>query len=157
MYFYFGWFILICDTYEDEIDVLHALVLDLKSYLAAIPAGLGILDVENVNGKWVMTLKGGFNRRPGQWQTLKDVLNYVSKNLPGSYGVLYEETEDPLLAPFPGSFSVIVMRRGHWHVEKDSLLSPIVPTILDPEKSYMVHESAHKAPDIQCARIKAEP
>ena len=135
MYFYFGWLVLRIDCYEDEFELLDHAVADLESFLASMPVGLGFLEVNAVNGKWVVTFKGGFNRRPGQWATLQEVLNYVSKNFPGSYGVIYEETEDPLLAPFPGSFSVIVMKRGQWHVEKDVLLSPTVPVILDPEIS----------------------
>jgi hypothetical protein len=131
MYFYFGWLVLSCDCYEDDSSVLDPAIEGLKEFLTGITEGLGKIDIDACNGTWVMMLRHGSNRRPGQWAVLQEVLNYISGNLRASYGVIHEFTEDQALAPFPGDFSVIVMSRGQWRVERDKFLSPIVPTIFD--------------------------
>jgi len=87
--------------------------------------------VLGVNGRLVFQCSGGANQRGDDHESLRDVLRYVTTELPGSYGLVYwYDDEDPGRGRFDG-YRVIVIDRGRLHDRFDPFLSPTDPPVED--------------------------
>ncbi|WP_328614628.1 immunity 7 family protein [Amycolatopsis sp. NBC_00355] len=71
------------------------------------------------------------NRPAALGTDLTGLLDFVARRFPGSWGLLYERSDDLERPPGPGAFRVRVMARGRLVTRLDPFLSPVNPVIED--------------------------
>ena len=133
MYELHGWFSLSPSADAEDYDES-----DVRRELEAVrPLVNALADAESVdarllvlNGTDVVTVHGAPNRWRPELAALDTLLDHISRRLPGSYGVLYESSDEGDL-PDRNAFVVRVMTRGRVVRQPDMLLSPRVPVIED--------------------------
>lgn len=85
------------------------------------------IDIVELDRQFCLRLTGMMNRNRGESQELHDLLKAIATDLPGSYGLLYEWTDEPDRAGAPGGFEVHVLERGTVSRRADPFLSPPAP------------------------------
>ena len=80
----------------------------------------------------MLNLDGLVNRRRYEADELDGLLDHICKRFPGSYGLLYDRSDnDPDFPGGPNAFRVRVMARGRLTTRQDPFLSPVQPVIED--------------------------
>ncbi|PNY81769.1 Imm7 family immunity protein [Deinococcus koreensis] len=90
-----------------------------------------VLDIGYMNGSCFIHLRGHKNHRSSYWDDIQTLLEWICREAPGSFGLLYwrdDEGDPPAEA---NNFQVIVMARGELTTRFDPFLSPTIPTIED--------------------------
>lgn len=134
MFEFHGWFALRDATEDGGANVVREAVEELRGWLAERVAYVTVaVDVHELNGEYFLNLTGLANRRHGRPETddLEDLLPWLVKRLPGSYGLLFERSDDMPTPPGAGAFRVRALRRGRVSEHLDPFLSPIQPNIED--------------------------
>lgn len=134
MYQIHGWFHLALSSYgEDDEQLLDTRVKALRQWIeseenewANMPVTLRIL-----NGHWFLSIDGLVNHMTVLGAQVGDLVARVAALLPGSYGLLYERSDEMPDPPGDNAFRVSVMRRGQISQDDDPFLSPCIPLIDD--------------------------
>jgi hypothetical protein len=131
MFEYHGWIKLrsTAEAVDDEpplrLDEIQALVNDLAHY--------AFVDLRPMNGHHFIHLGGSPNHR-GTWgPAVIDLFAKVGQLAPGSYGLLYvhdDEDSEHML-----NFRIFRLVRGTVTEHADRLLSPVIPTLEDEDRS----------------------
>lgn len=132
MYQFNGWFELCerTDGEEEDVTLIPALA-GLAGLVDRLRWPTGNADMVSYNWCHYLRLTGVAQRRRGpEADDIDSLLNFISIKLPGSYGLLYERSdEDPDRMPNPDLFLVRVMARGVVQTRLDPFLSPIQSAI----------------------------
>jgi hypothetical protein len=129
MYTYHLWIVLAESTLESDTGCLAAKVQTLEALVAQRIGPQPRAPINQVNYDTVFQCSVSRNHRGEHWVRLCEVLSWITKELPGSYGLVYlRDDEDPDLK---GAFRVLVLARGRIAEHEDPFLSPIVPMIED--------------------------
>ena len=83
------------------------------------------------NGDYYLVLNGLANRMRNEAKDIDALLPWVDSRMPGSYGLLYDRSDEPGDPPGENVFRVRVLARGRIREGEDQWLSPINPTIED--------------------------
>lgn len=132
MYEFHGWFEISESADESDLGTLTEGVEQLRAMIDALdwPTSAAILRV--FNGAHVLNVDGLANRRRYEADELDTLLEHIGKRFPGTYGVLYERSDnDPAFPGGPNAFRVRVMARGQLTSHPDPFLSPNQPVIED--------------------------
>uniref|UniRef100_UPI001E350C22 Imm7 family immunity protein n=1 Tax=Amycolatopsis bullii TaxID=941987 RepID=UPI001E350C22 len=116
---------------EIEAERFDESLKELRKRVSAINWASGEAALKVFNGLSFLTVNGAPNRRRDEERELTELLEYVAREFPGSWGVLYERSDDMDSPPGPGAFRVRVMSRGALHLRLDPFLSPVHPVIED--------------------------
>ncbi|MEU7861826.1 Imm7 family immunity protein [Nonomuraea sp. NPDC049141] len=128
---YHGW-VTIRETagVEDDYDsLLERQVEEIRAYLAQIP-DYGLIDLRWLNGIPSLHVAGHPNHDSGWADTLLDLFQRIGRLAPGSYGLLHLWDDE---GTHPNEFRVYRLVRGQLSEHTDSLLSPAIPTLEDPD------------------------
>ena len=116
---------------ESDEDQLEEKVAKLQELVAASSWHDAVFELRNLNGEYFLNATGFVNRRRAEGDRLDLFLTIIARELPGSYGLIYDrddETPDP---PGPNAFRVRVLARGKISERQDPFLSPCNPVIED--------------------------
>lgn len=131
MYEFHGWFGLSESPEESDSGTLYSGVDVLRQRIACLDWATGGVHLAIHNGQHFLTVGGLMNRRRDEADELNSLLEHVASRFPGSWGVLYERSDDFDEPPGPGAFRVRVMARGILQTRLDPFLSPCRPVIED--------------------------
>ncbi|MFI2577742.1 Imm7 family immunity protein [Streptomyces rochei] len=132
MYEFHGWFRLAQTTEESDTGQLNAVIDEVNEMIARLDFPTNVLaEVTVLNGEYHLILHGVANRRRDEAAGMRQVLEFVARRLPGSYGLLYEKDEEMPVPPGPNAFLVHVMARGNISARLDPFLSPLRPVVED--------------------------
>ncbi len=100
---------------------------------AAAQTGSAHFDVSRLNGQWFLTATGWVNRRTGRAESalLDEIVDAVARQLPGSWGLVYERDDEMPEPVGPNAFRVRRIARGAVTDIADPFLSPCAPSIED--------------------------
>ncbi|TBL44927.1 hypothetical protein EYA84_01360 [Verrucosispora sp. SN26_14.1] len=113
MYEFHGWFRLSQTTEESDTGQLDAIIDELNELVAGLGFPTNVsAEVTVLNGEYYLFLHGVANRRRDEAVRMRQVLQFVARRLPGSYGLLYEKDEDMPVPPGPNAFRAHVIARG---------------------------------------------
>lgn len=131
MYEVHGWFGLAESTEEADVGGLTPAVERLRRWIAdhELPSFAVSLDV--LNGQPFLVITGNPNRPRETARFLGEVLELICRELPGSWGMLYERDDELVEWPGSNAFKATVMARGQLTSRGDPFLSPCNPTIED--------------------------
>ncbi|HET9958476.1 MAG TPA: Imm7 family immunity protein [Polyangiaceae bacterium] len=129
MYSYHLWIVLAESTQENDIGGLQDKINGLRTLLAESLDTRPEHPIIKVNCDWLFQCSVSHNHKGDAQERLESVLRWITRRLPGSYGlVYYRDDEDPREA---NSYRVLVVSRGGVVERTDPFLSPVVPTIED--------------------------
>jgi hypothetical protein len=133
MYEFFGWFSLNHTTTGegDDPEVVQATAARLAPFLDPDAWPTSSAELRWHNGELYLVLSGLVNRRRFEAEAIDAMLDIISRDLPGSYGLLYERDDERTDPPGPDAFAVRRMAKGVITNRLDALLSPTIPTIED--------------------------
>ncbi|WP_410562269.1 Imm7 family immunity protein [Amycolatopsis sp. cmx-4-61] len=133
MYEFHGWFGIAESTEEMDEGTLAAGIAELRARVARSGWATGEVRLALYNGQHYLMANGLVKRWRDEAEELVALLDHVAARFPGSYGVLYERSDDPADFNPPGdnAFRVKVMSRGRIEVRLDPFLSPCRPVIED--------------------------
>ncbi|WP_329051135.1 immunity 7 family protein [Amycolatopsis sp. NBC_01488] len=131
MYEFHGWFGLAETPEEIEAARFDESMNVLRQRVSAIDWASGEVQLRVFNGLHFLTVDGAPNRRRDEARELTELLEHVAREFRGSWGVLYERSDDMDSPPGPGAFRVRVMARGKISERLDPFLSPVRPIIED--------------------------
>ncbi|MFI1220986.1 MULTISPECIES: Imm7 family immunity protein [unclassified Streptomyces] len=131
MYEFHGWFGISESTEESDTGTLSSGITELQGRIAEIDWSTGALTMNVHNGQFFVTANGLMNRRRDEARELDELMHYIAIRFPGSWGLLYERSEDMETPPGQGGFRVRVMARGGIQTRLDPFLSPVQPVIED--------------------------
>lgn len=131
MYEFHGWFGLAETTEEADDGGLAQAVSELTAQVDALDWKTSEASVVLLNGQHFLRLTGLVNRRRDEADDVERLLGFVADRLPGSWGLLYERSDDMPTPPGPGAFRVRVVARGQVREQLDPFLSPVQPNIED--------------------------
>ena len=131
MYEFHGWFTLAESTEEADTGTLNSGVRDIKDRMARLNWATGCAELLVLNGEYYVRLDGLMNRWRDEADALNSLLDYIVVRFPGSWGLLYERSDELTPPPGPGAFRVRVMARGSVVTRLDPFLSPVNPAIED--------------------------
>ncbi|WP_328443023.1 Imm7 family immunity protein [Amycolatopsis sp. NBC_00438] len=134
MYEFHGWFGISENAEDGDSGTLDDGLRDLRARIEAlgwdgVPSAAASLDVHN--GTYFLIVNGAPNRPAALGTDLTGLLDFVARRFPGSWGLLYERSDDLERPPGPGAFRVRVMARGRLVTRLDPFLSPVNPVIED--------------------------
>ncbi|WP_225728934.1 MULTISPECIES: Imm7 family immunity protein [unclassified Nocardia] len=102
-------------------------------------SGYALMDLRAMNGNHYVHMGGHPNHRGIHGDRLITMFRRIGELAPGSYGLLYvRDDEDP---HHPTEFRVYRMVRGAVTEQADTLLSPVIPVLEDPDTG--LAESPH--------------
>ncbi|MFJ8543320.1 Imm7 family immunity protein [Streptomyces sp. NPDC093586] len=130
MYEFHGWFGVSEGPYEDDSQSLRAGVEELRARIDAVQWSSSrkvVLDV--FNGLHVVTATGQTNRIGYEAGRLDELVAYIARRFPGSWGLLYDRSDEGDIPNADNAFRVRVMRRGAVEERLDPFLSPCDPVI----------------------------
>jgi hypothetical protein len=78
-----------------------------------------------------LTVTANVNRRRAEAEYIEELLQFISEQLPGSWGLLHERDDETTGVPGPNAFRVRVLARGRVTEQTDPFLSPCRPMIED--------------------------
>ena len=133
MYEFHGWIRLSDSTYESEREVLERGVDEVRREIDAITWTTAGFDIVAYNWGYFLRLTGLMLRNRGESDRIDELLALIADRLPGSYGLVYDRSDegDMPTPPGPGAFRVRVLARGKLVERLDPFLSPVQPTIED--------------------------
>jgi hypothetical protein len=132
MYGIYGWVIIRDSAYESDDAALSAVVARVRSRVEAYGFTNPGVRLQVLNAEYHLMISGLSNHKNSGTDEVHALLRYVAEVAPASYGIIYvQDDEDPL---HDNEFQVWVLARGQLSSKKDPFLSPVVPTIDDPEK-----------------------
>lgn len=128
---YHGWLTLHDDTPED--DRIWEINREVRAKIAEMDADNRILGMKVVNGSHMAWFAGLTNHRSADIEEVFDLLDFVARRAPGSFGLLYLWDD----AEHENEFRVWRLAKGKLTEHRDELLSPCIPTIEEPEVAVM--------------------
>mgnify|MGYP000894984295 CR=1 FL=1 len=132
MYEFHGWFGLAQSPSEIDSGGLAGAIDDLRHVLVRFgPPHAVAAEVCPLNGQYFLWMNGFLNRPRDQEAAIDDVLGFLAERLPGSWGIIYERSDEWCEPPLANSFRVRVLTRGNVSTPDDPFLSPWQPTIED--------------------------
>jgi immunity protein 7 of polymorphic toxin system len=131
MYEFHGWFGIAESPEESDAGSLAQGVVSLREQVERIRWATGSVELQSHNGEYFVTANGLMNRRRDEADELDSLVQFIAARFPGSWGVLYERSDDFDEPPGPGAFRVRFMARGEVHTRLDPFLSPCRPVIED--------------------------
>ncbi|MGP2438887.1 Imm7 family immunity protein [Streptomyces sp. JW3] len=127
MFEYHGWVTIRGTTAADDESHLHRIVDELHRHIDLVDSPY-LLDLRWMNGEPFIHLGGFSNHRSPD---AAELFEHVAVVAPGSYGLLHiHDAEDP---DHGGEVRVLRLVRGTVTQHTESLLSPYVPTVEDPD------------------------
>jgi hypothetical protein len=113
-------------TGEEDYAELKRVVASIRARIVEI--GLDDrVEVVGRGGSFVLRVNLVQNRKRGDLELCRGLLAEIGERAVGSYGIFYVRDDE-----YNDVFQRLVLRRGVVKLEKDDILSPIVPTIEDP-------------------------
>ncbi|MEV6802610.1 Imm7 family immunity protein [Micromonospora rifamycinica] len=131
MYEFHGWFSLAQNAEESDAGQLRSIVDKLAELVGELRFSTVSAEIKWLNGECFLLLNGLANRSRDEVAAMSGVLEFVTRHLPGSFGILYERDDETSAPPGPNSFRVQVMARGAITERPDPFLSPCRPLIED--------------------------
>ncbi len=131
MHEFHAWIGLAQSTVEDDDELLHEAVSEVKDLVFRSTWHDAVFEVRNLNGQYFLTAIGLVNRRRDEGRRLDELLAMVARLLPGSWGMVYERDDEMPDPPGPNAFRVRVIARGTITENVDPILSPCNPVIED--------------------------
>lgn len=129
-----AWIRLAESTYEDDDELVERAVAHLHEMVAEVnPRVISNFDLRYVNGSNYLTVTGHSNHVAYDRQVLDEMVDFILRELPGSYGLIYERNDERVDEAGVNAFLVRVIARGKIETRLDPFLSPCVPVIEDPE------------------------
>lgn len=126
MYEFNGWFVLkeSADS-RPGFGVGRGRIEDLTRRLTGYRWNASRLDIVQLDQQFCLRMTGLMNRNRGESEDLHDLIGVIARDLPGSYGLLYEWSDEPDLpsSPGDGAFRVHVLERGEVSRRTDPFLS----------------------------------
>jgi hypothetical protein len=129
MYEFHGWFALAETPVEIDDGGLEPVLPEIEPYLQHFTASWTVADLRWQNGRSFLHLYGYSNRPLQHDQILTDLMEFLARRLPGSYGMLYERDDERTTPPGSNAFRVRVLARGRVTEPADPFLSPCIPVI----------------------------
>lgn len=128
MFEYQGWITLSYNTYEEDFIKLQEQIIILEKYISNFNNTSQFTKIVNCNESFVMSLIGVFNHENGILKEIINLLDFISENLPASFGIIYYRNQNG--ADYNNYF---IMRLAKGKLEKmtDNVLSPCFPVIED--------------------------
>ena len=109
---------------DDEEESIEQIVRKLKEQISGMSGGCGdILDIRYCNGEPFLTITMFKNRINREVEEVFELLEYVCKTVPGSYGMIYMYDDESV--KMSDEFQVFVIRKGKIYPERDRYLSPV--------------------------------
>ncbi|MCA2229110.1 Imm7 family immunity protein [Nonomuraea aurantiaca] len=109
--------------------LLERQVEEIRAYLAQLP-DYGLIDLRWLNGSPSLHVAGQPNRDGGWSDIILGLFQRIGQIAPGSYGLLHLWDDE---GTHPNEFRVYRLVRGRLSEHADTLLSPTIPTLEDPE------------------------
>ncbi|GGM81777.1 hypothetical protein GCM10012275_60490 [Longimycelium tulufanense] len=139
MYQFTGWIVVDEAPWEVHPSSLHPIVDQIRELVDSFPwrgdkPFSNILEIRWINGKPFVVVAGAPNHRRGEADDLEHLLHFIAERAPGSYGLIYVWDDEAQDWPGHNAFKVLVLARGKVTERADPFLSPIVPTVYDPEQ-----------------------
>lgn len=131
MYEFHGWFALAESTEESDTGTRAEGVADLEQRIAGIDWATGAVGLGALNGEYYLRVDGLMNRMRDEAEDLDALLLWIAERFPGSYGILYERSDEMPNPPGSGAFRVRRLARGRIDIAADPFLSPVNPVIED--------------------------
>jgi hypothetical protein len=129
MYEFHGWFGISESPEEADAGTLNEGLAELREKIAEIDWVSGEAALKLHNGQHFVLVNGLISRCRDEAAELDELLQHIAGRFPGSWGILYERSDDMDKPPGPGVFRVRVMARGEVQVRLDPFLSPCQPVI----------------------------
>ncbi|MGG1516177.1 Imm7 family immunity protein [Paenibacillus oryzisoli] len=129
MYEFHGWIVLRYHTHDTNELLEDEAYNNFLNYLEEVD-GEKISSVRRRNGLHSWTISGLHNHYS---KYVLDIYKWVSKNLPGSYGLLFVQNDEDFNGADDNSNNFVVWKlaRGKLTQEKDNYLSPYIPVVED--------------------------
>lgn len=131
MYEFHGWFGIAESPEEADAGTLAEGLVELREAVERIDWATGEVTLKVHNGEYFVRADGLVNRRRDEAGELDALMRFIARRFPGSWGLLYERSDDMDHPPGPGAFRVRVMARGDLQDRLDPFLSPCRPVIED--------------------------
>lgn len=133
MYEWHGWVVISSDTFEGDEDAEEAVAAQVKAMLEPLNVDTWAkAEVVVRNGEYWLELSGNVNHANDMPNQIRQVLDFMATEAPGSYGLLWERDDEREHPPAQmNEFRVTRMARGQITTPKDAYFSPTVPTIED--------------------------
>jgi Immunity protein 7 len=131
MYEFHGWFEISESADESDLGTLDEGVEQLRQAVDMLQWPTAAATVRAFNGAYYLNVDGLVNRRRFEADELDALLDQISRRFPGSYGLLYDRSDDEGFPAGPNAFRVRAMARGRLAAHTDPFLSPCVPVIED--------------------------
>ena len=138
MFEFHGWFTIRKTTGDDDkglsqaVERLSTLIESLNGRMSdGTRDSNALIKLQYMNGEAFLHLAGNKNHRSTYWKDIQMLLEWICREAPGSFGLLYWRDDEGDLPAGGNNFSVIVMRRGQLTTHLDPFLSPIIPLVED--------------------------
>jgi len=134
MYEFNGWFVLKDADGQPGFAVGRSRIEELTRRLSAYRWNASRIDIVQLERQFCLRMTGMMNRNRGESEQLHALIDVVARDLPGSYGLLYEWSDEPDL-PAPsgsGAFQVHVLEHGRVSRRADPFLSAPQPPLENP-------------------------
>ncbi|MEL7603196.1 MAG: Imm7 family immunity protein [Bacillota bacterium] len=132
MFEYHGWINIQESTSEVDEGNLANIIDDIRSNITKCFRGNGFIDLRPINGSYHLCLSGFTNHKAQEEKDIINLFYYIGERAHGSYGLLYMRDDEDING-LENEFIVYTLYRGNISFRKDIYLSPIIPTIEDPE------------------------
>jgi Immunity protein 7 len=130
MFEFHGWIVLNYHPKDIDTDLQNECFKKCEAYITNRP-DLSDNNYKFVNHNGISTfLISGLHNHFREYVT--DIFNWIGKNAPGSYGLLYISDDED--RSNPEGFTVFAMKKGKLSQTQDQLLSPRIPAIEDKWK-----------------------
>jgi Immunity protein 7 len=131
MHEFHAWIGLAESTFEDDDVKLASAIEELQQIIAEKSRHDAKFDIKNLSGRHFLTATGFVSRRREEGDKLELLLSWITRRLPGSWGLVYERDDEMTSPPGPNAFRVRVVARGIVQERLDTYLSPCMPVIED--------------------------
>jgi len=124
VYEFHGWLSLAESTRESDTGDLYAALEELQALLDGFRWPTSTVELRWLNGEPFLILQGLVNRRRYEAEDVQRVLAFVTSRLSGSYGLLFERSDELDVEAGLDGFLVTVVARGAVERRLDPFLSP---------------------------------
>lgn len=131
MHEFHAWIGLSESTEESDIGGLSQAIDELQKMVDVSEWHDAVFELKNLNGQHFLTADGYINRYREEGARLDELLELVARRLPGSWGLIYDRSDEMPDPPGRNAFRVRVVARGSVTEHPDSFLSPCNPVIED--------------------------
>jgi hypothetical protein len=132
MFEYHGWITIQESTSEVDEGNLANIIDDINNSIIKRFKGNAFIDLRPINGSYHLCLSGFTNHKALEEKDITNLFSYIGERAPGSYGLLYARDDEDING-LDNEFIVYTLFRGNLSLKKDIYLSPVIPTIEDPE------------------------